>query len=142
MTEDVWVRFTGQPWAGHFLPSDCRRYQQFMMTHTGIDLEVAIRPVRQKRTLPQNAKLHVLAHLIAAHTGESVDRIKRLAVVNGLGIEGGTEKDVILGQTVTIVRRTSDLTKDEASPVLEWLIERANELSIPEPNWDDVEVMP
>lgn len=138
---EVWFRSVGKVREGKFHARDSSRLQEAMRGLEGRAAEICIREEQLKRNLPQNSKINVLAREIAIKSGEEFERIKRLAVLEALGIEAGTAKDTILGKQITIVRGTSSLFKDEASKVLDWMIDRAAFLEIPEPNWDEVEVM-
>jgi hypothetical protein len=139
---EPWARFVGVVEGGRLKPFDGPRLKLTMNSLEGRRVEMAIRTEDPGRNLPQNAYLHVLARLIAAESGETLERIKRLAVLHALGVEAGTSSEVILGAQVVIVKRTSDLKKDEASKVLEWLLEKCSFLNIRPPNREEVEVMP
>lgn len=138
---EVWFRSIGKVREGKFHARDSRRLQEAMKGLEGQAAEICIRPEQLKRNLPQNAKINVLAREIATTSGEEFERIKRLAVLEALGIEAGTAKETILGKEITIVRGTSTLTKDEASKVLDWMVDKAAFLEIKEPRWEEVEVM-
>ena len=107
----------------------------------GRRVEMAIRTEDPGRNLPQNAYLHVLARLIAQESGETLERVKRLAVLHALGVEAGTSSEVILGVEVVIVKPTSTLKKAEASLVLDWLLAKCEFLNLTPPRPDQVEVM-
>lgn len=107
----------------------------------GQRFEMAIRKERKNRTLPQNAKLHVLCQMIADHTGETVTRVKRVATLEALGIERGTTREQILGQTIYEVRHTSDLDTEETSLVIDRLLDNCKFLEVTLPKDDEVEVI-
>jgi hypothetical protein len=139
---EVADRFVGVVAGGKVCPSEVRRFHQLVKDLEGKRIELILMPEREKRNLDQNAKIHVLGKLIAKETGESLDRIKRLAVLESLGIEAGTEKETILGREITIVRRTSDLLKAEASRVIDWMQDKCVFLGIRVPSDEQVEVVP
>jgi hypothetical protein len=139
---DVWERFIGTVMSGQFRPYDRSRWERALARFGTRPVEVALHPQRLQRNLPQNAKLHVLARAIADASGETLDRVKRRAVVEALGVEAGTERETILGEKVLVARHTSDLSKDECSQVLQWMLDRLAFLEAPEPDWDRLEVMP
>ena len=141
--KDVWRRVTGQVSApgGIFVADDNQRCVALRRLYAGKRVEIAIRPERPNRTLPQNALLHVLARLVADQTGDTIDLVKRRATLEALGIEGGTEKQVILGREVLIVRHTSDLSKSEVSLIVDRLKDQCAFLEIPIPDPSSVEVM-
>ena len=122
-------------------PFDGPRLRATMKGLEGRRVEMAIRPEDPGRNLPQNAYLHVLARLIAQESGETLERVKRLAVLHALGVEAGTSSETILGVEVVIVKPTSTLKKAEASLVLDWLLAKCEFLNIRPPNPDQVEVM-
>lgn len=142
MAKDVWHRLTGLALdEGRFAPDHWQRWHALLKLHEGKRVEVAIRPERPNRTLPQNALLHVLARLVADETGDTLDHVKRHATLEALGIEGGTEKQTILGREVLIVRHTSDLSKSEVSLIVDRLKDHCAFLEIPIPDESHVEVM-
>jgi len=138
---EVWDRFVGVVAGGKIRPSESQRFNLLVRELEGKRIELAIRPEVDGRSLDQNAYLHVLAKLIAKESGESLDRVKRLAVLESLGIEAGTEKETILGREITIVRRTSELRKDEASKLIEWMLDKCVFLGAKPPSREQVEVM-
>lgn len=137
---DVWERFVGKM-DGRFHPAEPDRFQKTIRDLAGKYVEVAIRPERGKRTLDQNAYLHVVAREVSKASGESEDRIKQLAVLESLGLEAGTTKTVLLGREFLNVRSTSSLRKHEASKVLDWLLDKAAFLEVRLPNREQVQVM-
>ena len=139
---EPWDRFVGVVTEGKVRPFDGSRLKATMRGLEGKRVEMAIRTEDPGRNLPQNAYLHVLARLIAQESGETLERVKRLAVLHALGVEAGTSSEVILGVEVVIVKPTSTLKKAEASAVLEWMIEKCEFLNIRPPNREEVEVMP
>lgn len=139
---EVWDRFVGVVAGGKICPTESRRFGLLVRSLDGKRIELAIREELDGRTLDQNAYLHVLAKLIAKESGEGLDRVKRLAVLEALGIEAGTEKETILGREITIVRRTSELRKEEASRLIDWMLDKCAFLGINTPSREQVEVMP
>jgi len=138
---EVADRFVGVVAGGKVCPSEVRRFHRLVKDLEGKRIELVLMPERENRSLDQNAYLHVLAKLIAKESGESLDRVKRLAVLEALGIEAGTEKETILGREITIVRRTSDLRKEEASRLIEWALDKCVFLGINVPTREQVEVV-
>ena len=141
MAKDAWHRLVGMMIRGEFIPDDFQRWKNLRRHYEGKRVELAVRRETVNRTLPQNALLHVLARLIAHETGETLDRVKRHATLEALGIEAGTEKQTILGREVLIVRHTSDLTKAECTTVVDRLKDQCAFLEIPLPAESSVEVM-
>lgn len=107
----------------------------------GRRVELAIREEPKSRSLPQNSYLHVLCKVLAEETGETLVRMKRLAVLSALGVEDGTARETLLGQEFLEVRRTSDLTKGEAAKVLDWLLQQCSFCGVTPPKPEHVEVM-
>lgn len=138
---NVWLRLTGTCKGGRFIPDSRDRLDGIMQELDGQRFEMAIRPETRNRTLPQNALLHVLVNLIADHTGETVTRVKRVATLEALGIERGTTREQILGQTIYEVRHTSDLDTEECSLVVDKLQEHCKFLELSPPRDEDVEVL-
>jgi len=137
---DVWERFVGRM-DGRFHPLEPERFQQAIRNLTGKRVEIAIRQEKQKRTLDQNAYLHVIAREISKASGESEDRIKQLAVLEAIGLEAGTTKTILLGREFLNVRSTASLRKEEASKVLDWMLDKAAFLELRLPDRAQVEVM-
>jgi hypothetical protein len=139
---DIWVRFTGRV-DGSFRCGEPSRLKALWEAWKGKDVEVAVRPARRKRTMPQNKKLHALAGLIAEQQGETKLRVKRRATLEALGVEQAMADKFKYGDVLVIdVRGTSDLTVSECSAVVEVLLKHAAFLNIPEPDWNAIEVMP
>jgi hypothetical protein len=138
---EVWDRFVGVILQGKIRPSESQRFNGLVRELEGKRIELCLRPEVTGRTIDQNSYLHVLAKLIAKESGESLDRVKRLAVLETLGIEAGTEREIILGREITIVRRTSELMKEEASRVIEWMLDKCTFLGVRVPNREQVEVI-
>lgn len=141
MAKSVWHRLTGVSEGGHFIPDDSKRSAAVLRSLEGKRVEVAVRRETLDRNLDQNALLHVLVHLIADHTGETVDRLKRRATLEAIGLERGLVKETILNREVLMVRHTSDLTKPECSEVIDYLKDKCSFLEIPLPRESEVEVM-
>ena len=138
---EPWSRFVGMAEGGKFQSVDKGRLRQVMQGLEGKRVEMAIRSEDPGRNLSQNSYIHVLAKLIERESGESMDRVKRLAVLHALGVEAGTEREEILGREFVIVRRTSSLRKEEASKVIDWLRDKCSFLGIAPPRPDQVEVI-
>jgi hypothetical protein len=138
---EPWDRFVGVVEGGKFRGVDLARLRATMSGLEGKRVEMAIRTEDPARNLPQNAYLHVLCRLVAVESGESLKRMKQLSVLYALGVEDGTEREVISGVEYTSVRHTSDLTKAEASKVIEWLLEKCAFLEIRPPRPDQVEMI-
>jgi hypothetical protein len=135
---EVWERFVGVVAGGKICPTEGRRFNATVHALEGKRIELAIREEVIGRSLDQNAYIHVLAREISKASGENMNRVKRLAVLDALGIEAGTEKEVILGKEMTIVRRTSELKKDEASKVIEWMLDKCSFLGLTVPSREQV----
>src|SRR5690348_4865426 len=99
----------------------------------GKRVEVALREEPKHRSLDQNAFIHVLARLIAQHTGETELRTKRIATLEALGPENVMSTEVILGREIHTIRGTGELRKEEASLVIDWLLEQCSFLGITAP---------
>jgi hypothetical protein len=138
---DVWERYVCVVAGGKVCPSESKRFNATVRNLEGKRIELAIREEVTGRSLDQNAYLHVLAKLIAKESGETLDRVKRLAVLESLGIEAGTEKETILGREITIVRRTSELRKDEASKLIDWMLDKCSFLGVTPPSREQVEAL-
>ena len=132
------TRFVGVVVGGKIRPAESLRFNALVKELEGKRFELVIREEELGRSLDQNAYLHVLAKLIAKESGEALDRVKRLGVLESLGIEAGTDNETILGREITIVRRTSDLRKEEASKFIEWAIDKCAFLGIRAPRPDQV----
>lgn len=138
---EPWARFVGNVEGGKVRPFDKDRLHSVMVALEGKRVELAIREEPKSRSLPQNAYLHVLARLLAEETGETLLRMKRLAVLSALGVEEGTTKETLLGKEFLEVRPTSDLNKGEAAKVLDWLLQQCSFCGVTPPKPEHVEVM-
>lgn len=145
MSETVWLRATGMARGGHFEPLHPARVKAILDGLEAQRIEVAYRREVRRRTLPQNAKIHVLAAAIADYTGESMLRTKRLATLGALGLEDGLVDPTLIDRRRRLrfkdVRPTACLSRREGSRVIETLLEQLDFLEIPQPRDEDHEVM-
>lgn len=139
--KEVWQRATGTASAGQFLPLHPPRVKAILEALEAQRIEVAFRREARRRSLLQNAKLHVLASAIADETGESLLRTKRLATLEALGIEDGIVEETLLGQRLRDVRPTSTLSRRECSLVIDKLLDQCRFLELKPPRDEDVEVI-
>jgi hypothetical protein len=96
---------------------------------------------RKKRSLDQNALIHVLAEQIAVESGHTLLETKRRATLEALGVEEGIEAYTLFGKDFIEVRGTSTLNTGECSKVIDVLIRQAEFLGIVPRNAEHVEVM-
>lgn len=130
---EPWERFSGTVREGKLRMDQRIRLDRTVAQWEGKRVEVALRIAPVKRTLDQNSYIHPLCRLIAEHTGETELYTRRLATLSALGIEAGTTKETILGQEFVSVRGTSELRKEEASAVIEWLLDKCSFLGLAAP---------
>lgn len=135
---EPWSRFTGRAEAGKIHHFDKAALYAAVLALEGKQVEIAIREAPKVRTLPQNAYMHVLIRLLAEGMGETELYTKRLAVLSALGIEAGSMKYTVLGREWNEAKHTSDLKKDEASKVLEWLIQQCEFVGVRVPRPDQI----
>jgi hypothetical protein len=135
---EPWDRFVGRVEGGRLRPSDKDRLQASIKALEGKSVELAIRQEPTKRTLPQNAHMHVLIRLLADAMGETELYTKRLAVLSALGVEAGSTKYTVLGREWNEARHTSDLGKDEASKVVDWLLAQCEFVGVRVPRPDQI----
>jgi hypothetical protein len=137
----TWHRFTGKS-EGGFRCSDPSRLKALWQELQGKEVEVCVRVARKKRSLDQNALIHVLAEQIAVESGHTLLETKRRATLEALGVEEGIEAYTLFGKDFIEVRGTSTLNTGECSKVIDVLIRQAEFLGIVPRNAEHVEVMP
>lgn len=141
LMSELWHRFTGDMIDCQPVVRDRNRWNGLKQAMDGTAFEIAIRPERRHRTLPQNAMLHVLATVIAKHTGDSVLVVKRRATLEALGLDEGQFEYEYQGVWRKEVRPTSSLSRSEESLVIDRLIQTCEFLAINPPREEEVEVM-
>jgi hypothetical protein len=94
--------------------------RQYFQTLAGRNVEIVVRKERLKRSVDQNAYLHAVPFpMLAEHLGyESIEDLK-LAL---MGECFGWKKDKLSGHEVPIKPHTSDMTVEECSHFIEWLL--------------------
>ena len=137
----VWQRATGMVESGQLVPLRPERLAAILASLEGQRVEAAFRREQRRRTLPQNALLHVLVWAIANETGETPLRTKRLATLEALGVEDGLISKRVLGRRVLDVKPTASLSRGECSRVIETLVEHCGFLNLQRPAAEDVEVL-
>lgn len=119
---------TGVRWEN---PSAFRRALE---KHAGQRVAVTMRKPKEKRTLDMNAYLHKWPFpLLADHFGDSVEGVK----YDLMGEFFGWKPGPVSGRMVPVKAHTSDMTKEESSRFLDWLIPWAmteHGVRIPLPN--------
>lgn len=117
--------FTGPVDTRGHLDPDTRAYvADYLRTFPGQQVDIIVRKHRKQRTLKQNAYWHAEPFVkLAKKFGCSVDAAK-LAV---MGQFWGWEREPITGHEVPVKAHTSDMTVDEGTLFLDWLIPWAAE---------------
>jgi hypothetical protein len=118
--------------------------QKYFRTLAGKSVEIVVRKERTKRTIDQNNYLHAVPFPILAEAlgYESIEDLK-LAL---MGEKWGYRRDKVTGKELPIKAHTSDLTVDECTEFIEWLVVWAGTpgrfsergIKIPLPNEVDV----
>lgn len=138
---EIWHRFTGDMIDGQPVIRDRSRWLKLKQSMDGTPFEIAIRPERRHRTLPQNSMLHVLATVVSKHTGDSVLVVKRRATLEALGLDEGMFTYEYHGEIRKEVRPTSSLSRSEESLVIDRLLQTCEFLSLTPPREEECEVM-
>lgn len=108
--------------------------RSYLRQLAGRRVDVVVRPERVQRSLDQNGYLH--AHpfpLLAEHLGDSIEGTK-LAL---MGECWGWKTSPVTGAQVPVKPRTSEMTVDECTFFIDWLIPWAamkHGVDIPYPN--------
>lgn len=108
----------------------------------GKPVEVVIRQRRKKRSTDQNAYLHAEPFLkLAAKWGESVARTKLIC----MGEFWGWEPCRITGALLPVKAHTSDMTVEECTTFIDWLIpwgltEHGVEILEPSGDWQEAQM--
>lgn len=116
--------------------TDEREYRRaYLQTLKGQNVEIVIRKERTKRSLDQNAYLHSVPFpLLAEELGyESIEELK-LAL---MGECFGYHIDKVSGRELPIKPHTSNMSVDECSHFIEWLVTWAQtkfNIRVPLPN--------
>lgn len=102
---------------------------------------VDIKAVKPRRSLPQNAFLHLLLGYFGANLGYSLEEAKWLYKrLPGNKELYEYEKDVG-GKPMTFIRSSADLTKDEMTKSIETLRDWSGRMGYPLPSADDKEAL-
>lgn len=137
----VWHRLTGTCKNGRLVPDKRDRLDGILLEMDGQRFELAIRPETKNRTLPQNAKIHVLVRALAERVGETELQTKREATVYALGAEEGVVEYEVAGVQMREAKPTSELNTREGSMLIEWLQDKCAFADAQPPADEDVEVM-
>ena len=81
----------------------------------GVTWEVAIKEWEPKRSLEQNARLHLIFHRVAQKIGDDIESVK--AGYKQLFLPG--KKSIFHGQRVTVYPKTSRMTKAQLNEFME-----------------------
>ena len=107
---------------------------RWLRTLAGKVVEVVIRKKPSRRTVNQNAYLHAVPlPLLAEHFGMTIAEVK----YSLMGEKWGWKKDPISGREVPVKPSTSEMTVDECTEFIEWLLDWApaeHGVSIPAPD--------
>jgi len=113
-------------------PSEHTARASHLRTLAGRDVEVIVRKKRTQRSTAQNSWIHAAASLLAEHCGNSLAEQK----LDLMGECWGW-RTLSNGHTVPMKIHTSDMTVEEASQFIDWLIrwsaEKFPEVKIPLP---------
>ena len=86
---------------------------------TGKPMSLEVKPFKQPRTLPQNAKAHAMMNELANHVGHSAEEIKQY-----LKAEYADKKTIQIGATIIDVPMgTSEMTAEQMSVFVEHIYE-------------------
>jgi hypothetical protein len=118
---------------------------EFLREHNQQRLECLLALERRNRTIPQNKILHALAdkiaEQIAGESGHSKLEIKRFATLEALGVEEGLIVFEWQGQRLTDVKKTSDMSVEQCSRLVDVLKRQAEGLRLVPRNAEHVEVI-
>lgn len=96
---------------------DIRRMH--LQSLAGQNVEVVVRKQRVKRSLDQNAYIHAVpVPILAEHFGESVGDMKLIL----MGECWGWRFDPLAGREIPIKAHTSDMTVEECTYFIDWVI--------------------
>lgn len=112
------VVFTGRVLPGGLLVVDKpREYAKYVRSFHGQFVEVIVRKQRVQRSLDQNAYLHVAAFIpLAEHLGYSLAEMKLLLMGECWGWQ------TIGGHEIPVKIHTADMTVEEATYFIDWII--------------------
>lgn len=119
-------------------PREALMRRTYLRTLVNRNVELILRRERVKRSLDQNAYLHAQPFpLLAEHFGDSVEGVKH----DLMGECWGWKTSPITGLQVPVKPNTSDMTVDECTFFIDWLIPWAltqHGVDIPWPEKADV----
>lgn len=91
--------------------------RQYLKTLRGKRIEVTVRKERTKRSLDQNAYIHVAAAFLAEEFGNEIDEMKLIL----MGEKWGWHRDKVTNREFPIKPHTSSMTVEEATDFIDWL---------------------
>jgi hypothetical protein len=109
-------------------------WREYLRTLRGKDVELVVRKVRVRRSLDQNAYLHRQPfRLLADYVGDSIEGVK----LSLMGECWGWKRCPITGRDIPVQPNTSDMSVEECTEFIDWLIpwalEHYPEVRIPLP---------
>lgn len=125
---ELWTRFLCDRTGNSFTPHDMKRWTETIAKIHG-PVECAIRAAVSRRNPEQHKILNATARQIAESTGHTIEEIKAQALVECFGMDKIHELQ-IRGNTYHVPASTNDLSKDEASKVIDWLKNTAEFLDL------------
>lgn len=105
---------------------------RWLRTLKGAIVEIVIKKKPTKRSLDQNALIHVIASAVGEHLGYTIPEMKLLM----MGECWGWKKDERTGRDIPIKVSTSEMTRDEATHFLDWALQWAAEQGVYLPSLD------
>jgi hypothetical protein len=108
--------FCGRVLQGGLLVLDRPKdYAKHLRSLAGQYVEIVARKRRTKRSLDQNAYIHVAATLASEHTGYTLAEVKLIWMGECWGWH------TVAGHELPVKPHTSDMTVDEASYFIDWV---------------------
>lgn len=96
-----------------------KNFARFLKTLRNRDVEIVVKKKTVQRSLDQNAYLHAVPFpLLAEHFGMTISEVK----YSLMGEKWGWRKDPISGREIPIKPSTSDMTVEECTQFIEWLL--------------------
>lgn len=108
--------FPGRVLPGGLLVLDRPKdYARYVRSFHGRFVEIIVRKQRTKRSLDQNALIHVIASGLADHCGNSLGEMKLYLMGECWGWQ------TVRGHEMPVKPHTSDMTVEEATQFIDWL---------------------
>ena len=128
--------FTSQLGKPSFAPLTKSRFQEHVKEHDGQVYDII--PRKKKRTLSQNAYVHVLFQYIADETGESLERVKVIEKRRHLS----PKEITMFGEKHMVLPSTADLNNTDMSEFIERVLADCAFLGIIVPDRETLGYLP